>query len=345
MARDTQQRRKVTINAVAESARVSRQTVTNALLHPERVHPDTLQRVRSEIDRLGYRPSAAATSLRAQRAGAVGVELNVLGPAYHNAMMAPFLSALSSGARDYDVHIVTFGSADDVPTLEAYEQMWERQVVDAFVIADTHPGDPRPTWLTEKGIPFASFGRVWDDPTFTRWVDVDGHHGTSTAVAHCVAQGYSTVGYLGSPEGSSVVGDARRDGWLDGVRRSGLAVLPEARSAPDELEAATAVAAEVVADVGLGGAVVCASDVLALAVLHAVWRAGLRPGLDVGVVGFDNSELARMHGLTSLAQPMEQIGDHVLRLVSESMSGAPDARERGGVLLHPTLTPRSSTTR
>ena len=52
-----------------------------------------------------------------------------------------------------------------------------------------------------------------------------------------------------------------------------------------------------------------------------------------------------MHGLTSLAQPMAEIGDHVLRLVSESLSGAPDARDRGGVLLHPTLVTRTSTAR
>ena len=106
MTRDTQLRRKVTINTVAESAQVSRQTVTNALLHPERVHPETLERVRSEIDRLGYRPSAAATSLRSQRAGAVGVELNVLGPGYHNAMMAPFLgrSRLRRPHRHLRIH-------------------------------------------------------------------------------------------------------------------------------------------------------------------------------------------------------------------------------------------------
>ena len=338
-------RPKVTINTVAESARVSRQTVTNALLHPERVHPDTLSRVRSEIVRLGYRPSAAATSLRAQRAGAVGVELNVLGPDYHNAMMAPFLAALSSGARKYDVHIVTFGSSDAMPTLDDYQHMWESQVVDAFVIADTHPGDPRPGWLAGKGIAFASFGRVWDDPMFTRWVDVDGRHGTSLAVDHCVEQGYARVGFLGAPEGTSVVADARRDGWADGVRRHGLGDVLVARFAADELAAAAAAADEVVAAVGTGGAVVCASDVLALAVLHAVWRAGRRPGADVGIVGFDDSELARMHGLTSLAQPMDDIGDHVLRLVSESLSGAPDARGRGGVLLHPTLVTRPSTAR
>lgn len=335
-------RRKVTINTVAESARVSRQTVTNALLHPERVNPETLSRVQTEIVRLGYRPSAAATSLRSQRAGAIGVELNVLGPDYHNAMMAPFLGALSAGSRAHGVAIVTFGSDSHTPTLDSYEQMWESQAVDAFVIADTHPGDPRPEWLRRRGIAFASFGRVWDDPTFTRWVDVDGHHGTGAAVTHCVERGYDRIGFLGSPVGTSVVGDARRAGWADACRRHQVAVSAEARSATDDLAAASSAADRVVDDVGVGGAVVCGSDVLALAVLHAVWRAGLRPGTDVGIVGFDDSEIARMHGLTSLAQPMSAIGEHVLSLIAEALAGRPDGLE--GILLEPRLTVRPSTT-
>ena len=334
-------RRKVTINTVADSARVSRQTVTNALLHPERLRPETLSRVQTEIVRLGYRPSAAATSLRSQRAGAIGVELNVLGPDYHNAMMAPFLGALSTGSRAHGVAIVTFGSDTKAPTIDSYEQMWESQAVDAFVIADTHPRDPRPAWLQSRGIAFASFGRVWDDPTFTRWVDVDGRHGTAEAVDHCVAHGFNRIGFLGSPEGTSVVGDARREGWDQACRRHDVAVPAEAHFAPDELDAASAAADRVVAGVGVGGAVVCGSDVLALAVLHAVWRAGLRPGSDVGIVGFDDSELARMHGLSSLAQPMTAIGDHVLRLISDALAGRPERTD--GILLEPWLTVRSST--
>lgn len=335
-------RRRVTINTVAESARVSRQTVTNALLHPERVRPDTLQRVRSEIVRLGYRPSAAATSLRSQRAGAVGVELNVLGPGYHNAMMTPFLGALSANAIRRDFHIVTFGSEGHTPTLADYARMWESQVVDAFVIADTHPGDPRPDWLRAHAVPFVSFGRVWDDPTFTNWVDVDGHHGTAAAVAHCRERGYQRIGYLGSPAGSSVVGDARREGWSDASRWYRIRHRPTPYESRDELADAADAADALVAQVEAGGAVVCDSDVLALAVLHAVWRAGLRPGSDVGIVGFDDSELARMHGLTSLAQPLPAIADFVLRLVAESLTGTAVRRD-DGILLKPQLTPRSST--
>jgi len=333
---------RVTIEDVAEAARVSRQTVTNALRHPQRVKPETLERVRAQIDRLGYRPSLAAQAMQSQRSGAVGVELNVLGPNYHNAMMAPFLAALSVESVRHQLHIVTFGSAGTAPTLDAYEQMRQSQVVDAFVIADTHLGDPRPDWLAARGIPFASFGRVWDDPTFTRWVDIDGHHGTALAVDHCRGAGYQRIGYLGWPEGDAAVGDSRREGWRHACRWDNGDLAARQGSAVDELETATLAARPVVAEVGRGGAVVCGSDVLAVGVLHAALRAGLRPGTDLGIVGFDDSELARMHGLTSISQPMETVATHALRLVRESLSGHDGVRSEG-VLLQPELTVRAST--
>jgi len=84
--------------------------------------------------------------------------------------------------------------------------------------------------------------------------------------------------------------------------------------------------------------------VLAVGALHAVWRAGLRPGSDVGVVGFDDSELARMHGLTSVAQPLADVATIALDLVAAALGGA-DAGRTGGVLLSPHLTVRASTAR
>lgn len=333
---------RVNIETVAGEAQVSRQTVTNALSHPERVHSETLRRVKSVIDRLGYRPSAAARTMQSQRSGAIGIELNVLGLDYRNATMTAFLAALSVESVRRGLHMVTFASAGDAPMLEAYEQMRQGQVVDAFVIADTHRGDPRPAWLASRGIPFASFGQVWDDPTFTSWVDIDGHHGTALAVRHCREVGYELVGYLGWPEVGSPVGDSRREGWRDACAEHGQS--GPIASTIDELDAATVAAGPVVAAVGRGGAVVCASDVLAVGVLHAALFAGLKPGIDLGIVGFDDSELARLHGLSSVRQPLDEVSTHILRLVGESISGSAGT-PRAGVLLKPELTVRASTSR
>ena len=89
---------------------------------------------------------------------------------------------------------------------------------------------------------------------------------------------------------------------------------------------------------------VCATDLHAVAVLHAVWRAGLRPGADLGIIGFDDSELARMHELSSVAQPLGQVASTALALVAEALSpplsrSAADVRT-DGVLLRPGLTAR-----
>ena len=217
MSRRTSQR--VTIHDVARRAAVSRQTVSNALTHPTRVRPETLARVQAAIDELGYQPSSSAQSLQPQRAGAVGVELNTLGPrlAQRDDGAVPRLAGMRAARTARTSCPSARRRARRCST--ATDEMRARRLVDAFVIADTHHGDPRPAWLEANGIPFASFGRVWDDPTFTGWVDVDGAAGTRAAVAHCAELGYRTVGYLGWPAGS-VVGDDRRAGWDAGCAQA-----------------------------------------------------------------------------------------------------------------------------
>lgn len=59
--------RRVTVTEVAEHARVSRQTVSNALNRPDVVRPTTLDRVRRAVAELGYRPMPAARQLRSGR--------------------------------------------------------------------------------------------------------------------------------------------------------------------------------------------------------------------------------------------------------------------------------------
>jgi LacI family transcriptional regulator len=339
MASPPSARARATVNDVARAARVSRQTVSNALKHPERLRAETLQRVHAEIDRLGYSPSSAASSLQQQRAGAVGMELTSLGSHSLSDALAPFLVSLTICAPDHECHIVTFGSDRDGPVLERYREMWRGRLVDAFVIMDTHHGDPRPAWLAEHGIPFASFGRVWDDPTFTAWADVDGRAGTDAAVEHLVAQGYGPIGFLGWPSGS-LVGDERRQGWLEATARHDRADPSLQATSNQVLPEAMVAAGPLIDRVGIGGAVVCASDLLALAVHQVLLTRGLSPGRDVGIVGFDGSQSALAHGLTSVAQPYRDIADELLTQVHDQLtSGRPHA---SGVMLTPTLVPRSS---
>jgi DNA-binding LacI/PurR family transcriptional regulator len=333
---------KATIEDVARAAGVSRQTVTNTLSYPHKVRPQTLQRVRAEIQRLGYRPSAAASSMQSQVSGALGIELRTLGPGYHNGLMAPLLAELSRAAGTRGAHMVTFGEATQESSLAAYEHMWLTRRVDAFVLTDTERDDPRPHWLAEYAAPFVSFGRVWDDPSFTRWVDVDGGAGTALAVEHCRERGYERVAYLGWEPGLSPVMDDRRGGWLRACRGGGLPVTDLAGTCADDLPSVTAAALDLIAELGGRGAVVCASDLIAVGVHHALAVRGLRVGRDIGLVGFDDSETARLHGLTSVRQPLDLIANQLVLMLHDVFQGEA-VSQNGGLLLRPALHERVST--
>ena len=62
-------------------------------------------------------------------------------------------------------------------------------------------------------------------------------------------------------------------------------------------------------------AFVCASDTLAMGVLHTLAHRGLRIGKDVAVVGFDDSQPAQVvpPGITSVRQPLEEVAVEVVR--------------------------------
>ena len=71
-----------TLATVADEAGVSRQTVSNALNNPELLRPETLLRVQSVIDRLGYSPNRAARQLRTRSSHLIGLRFEA-GPGGH----------------------------------------------------------------------------------------------------------------------------------------------------------------------------------------------------------------------------------------------------------------------
>lgn len=332
-------RPRVTINDVARAAAVSRQTVSNVVNSPERVAPLTLERVEREIQRLGFRPSRAAQQLKQERAGAWGLEINSQGFGRLGAILDSFLVSLTTGSRRHGSHVVPFTTPDPTSPIASYDDLIARRIADGFVLTDTRHDDPRPAWLDANQVPYAAFGRVWDDPSVTSWVDVDGASGVDAAVRHLADQGYERIGFLGWPEGSPV-GDDRRSGWARATAELGLAHPEWHASTHQTLSQASAAAAPLIDALGTGGALVCASDALALGAWQVLTRRGLRCGVDFGLVGFDDTDIAQALDLTSLRQPLDEVADHVLHLLGTGAE--PHAPATHGLLLSPELVVRSS---
>lgn len=326
---------KVTIRTVARRAGVSVQTVSNVVNSPHLVKPETREHVQAVIDELGYRASQAARQMRSGRSQLIGVRIEPARDGINGNILDRFLHELTEAAARADFRIVLYAATDDAAEIKAYDDLLAAYSPDGFVLTSTHHGDPRTGWLLDKGVPFVTFGRPWGGPDRHSWADVDGAAGTAMATQRLLAAGHRRVGFLGSPEGAGVADD-RRDGWLAAMRTAGLDPSELERHVPDTVGDGERAAAEMFARPAGPTALVCASDSLAL----GAWQAG--KGLDrrPAVIGFDDTPVARAVGLTTVAQPLAEVAEACIRMLTAVLDGGGSPPEQ--VLLAPHLVVRDS---
>jgi DNA-binding LacI/PurR family transcriptional regulator len=332
-----------TLATVAQRAGVSRQTVSNALNNPDLLRPDTLARVQAVIEELGYTPNRAARQLRTRSSHLIGLRFEPAQEGTSNALMDRFVHTLVETTARTGHHILLFSGDPDDP-LDGYDELLRATAVDAFVITDTYAGTPQADLLRRVGAPFVTFGRPWDDPSARHpWVDVAGASGARLATEHLLAAGHARIAWLGWEEGSRI-GEDRRAGWSAAMAAAGIDTARLGVRITDNVDAARMAAHELLEDPTIT-AFACASDTIGIGVLHALTERGLRPGSDVGVVGFDDSQGAQVTwpGLTSVRQPLEQVAIEIVDLLHTVLSLK--TVHEPARMLEPTLVVRRSTLR
>ncbi|MCX4966891.1 LacI family transcriptional regulator [Streptomyces sp. NBC_00654] len=301
--------RQVTIEDVARSAGVSRQTVSNALNAPHRLRATTLARVTAAIDELGYQPDQSARSLRTGTRKVIGYPAPADNPADPNPLMGGFLQALVTAADAVGHRILVFRSDPQQGSgavAKSFNGLIAARQVDGFVLSDVIHDDPRVDVLTEAGFPFAAFGRTAPGRP-QNWVDIDSTAATAALVGLLLDQGHRRICYINSAASLPWLAD-RRAGFLQAA-----AAAPDGAfevGVPDDEPAALSHAVRrLLTGPDHPTALVCASDWLALTAYQAVRAAGLTVGGDVAVTGFNDMPLCTLlqPSLTSARLPLAAI--------------------------------------
>ncbi len=317
-----------TLDTLAAELGVSRQTVSNVLNNRAKVSPQTRSRVLDAIEKAGYRPSAAARALRTQQTYNLGMRLRNAGDGINGAVMDGFLHALTSIAGGRGYRIVLFTADDDAGEIETVREFRDSHAVDGVILADTHVGDERPDAIVDLGLPVVAFGRPWGRESRHSWVDVDGRAGVAEATTHLLGLGHRLVGFIGWPN-SSGVGRDRQSGWIEATGFGPDEQERYSAHREDSLDSGRDAMATLHAE-GVT-AVVCASDSLALGALRYLESHQLAEQ----VVGFDDTPVARMVGLSSLRQPVEDVAQAVIDLLTDRIADPAGPAQQ--ILLPPRL--------
>jgi DNA-binding LacI/PurR family transcriptional regulator len=332
--------RGATLEEVARAAGVSRATVSRVVNGNTKVSPAVRRLVEREVARLGYVPNPAARSLVTRRSQSVGL---VIGEPAARLFEDPFFPRLirSIGAElaSRELQLVLL-----MPLSPAEESRIDRYLtaghVDSVLLVSLHGDDPLPAALARRGIPVVVGGRPPASADVS-YVDVDNVQGARSAVEHLLKRGRRVVATIAGPLDMGA-GTDRLAGYrqaLDAAGRQRDAGL-EAVGDFTQHGGESAMRRILAARPDLDG-VFAASDLMAAGAIRALREAGRRVPDDVALVGFDDSPIATTTEpqLTSVRQPIEEMGREMVRLLDHARPAGGVARR---VVLATQLVPRHS---
>ncbi len=325
--------RRVTLAQVAEAAGVSVMTASYAYGRPGRVSEQARARVLAAADRLGYAgPDPRARSLRRGSTQTLGVVLGEhLTYAFEDPQAARFLAGIAQvcAERGFGMTILPVtGAPQDPARVRA-------AAVDCFVVWTTTLDDPvleavrsvrRPA-VVHGGPAVPGLGLVGvDNVAAACAVGAEAFAGARRPAVLSFPLDRarrSSTGPGADPAG--VLFPVTRD-RLEGYRQAaGLAGFAWSRvtvavCARNDAAEARAVAARLFTAPERPDAIAAMSDEQAAGVLRAAAAAGLRVPQEVSVTGWDDADVARELGLTTVAQSLRDQGAACARAV---LDGAP----------------------
>jgi DNA-binding LacI/PurR family transcriptional regulator len=322
-----------TLEDVAARAGVSRATASRVVNGEARVADGTRRLVEAAVDELGYAPHQAARSLAAHRNDTVALVVceptgHVFGDPYFGQVVRGVAAEL--GPTRYQLVLLMIHGDDDRARAQRH---LVRGNADGVLLVSTRRDDPLPARLLAAGVPCVLAGRP-PEGVAVGYVDADNVGGAAQAVAHLLGRGCRVVGTIAGPT-DMAAGIDRLDGWRKALAEAGRPAPPDlVVSAPFTRAGGEHATRQLLARRPDVDGLFVASDLMALGALDALRQAGRRAPDDVAVVGFDDSEVARAArpALTTVRQPIEELGRHLAAALLEQLDGDGTAPATAAVL-------------
>jgi LacI family transcriptional regulator len=314
-----------TINKVARIAGVSTATVSR-FLRGDRVR--SAEAIGATIDRLGYRPTLAARSLRSGISYAVAMIV----PDITN----PYFSSLAKGVESVfrnTPYRVLLCNTDEQSAVEdaVLDEVMHR--VDGIILAPAVEQEDAPTHVRKQGMPIVLVDRELADKSFDS-VLVDNGGGAGSAARHLFELGHTRIAIISGPL-SNTPGRVRYSGFMDELNRRGIFPPEEFVQLSNFKESGGQDAMHRLMQLAYRPtAVFCANNSMTIGALKTLKEVGVAIGRDISVIGFDDLDLGPLLDppLTVIDRPSEEQGATAARLLLRRLAGTMDAEPEHIVL-------------
>lgn len=298
--------KRLTLGHIADHLGISTATVSLALRDSPLVAEETRVKVKQTAEEIGYIYNRSAASLRTARSQIVGVAVHdILNPYF-----AEVFSALEDALEEQGQMIFICNHRDDVVRQRAFVNTLLQHRADGLILCPSVGTSAEEiNRLVDQGIPVTLVARevpgVW-----APCVRGDDLGGTSLVTKHLIDQGHKTIAMVGGRRESST-GRLRNAGWRKALSEAGIDPdkqidLPELMTQAD----GRAAVPEILKAKVRPTAIVAFNDLVAFGMMTTFRRAGVEPGPDMAITGYDDIDGAdaRTPALTTIRNQPDKIG-------------------------------------
>lgn len=318
-----------TIYQVAQSAAVSIATVSRVLRGTAPVAAPTRERVLRAVDALGYRPNRMGRSLAEGLHAADGIVFPHLSGPYFAEVVLGYEEVAAARGRSVLI-LATYGrdaAADQVLDLASRVDglVFLGPTVEDGVLAEI-AASRLPLVLIARNEPETGSTTVSTMSTVSTvsTVNTENEDSAHDLTTHLVAvHGYRNLIFLGDAD-TSLDALGRWRGFRRAMDDAGMAAPHDPVGCVLDEAGGYAAASRLLAPTrSRPQALVCANDEIALGAILAAEELGLRVPADLAITGWDDVMAARHSrpGLTTVRQPMRQIGAQAARRLHDVLSG------------------------
>lgn len=299
------------IREVARLAGVSVATVSRTLRSPERVLPETRERVNAAVEQASYRPNLMAVQFRSRKTG----NLVILVPAIANTFFARVISGAQKAAQaaGYRLLLCDTQGREDIERQFA-ELVYAHQ---ADGVIQLRAYDPFDAAVPDADLPpivnaceVINGGR---HPT----ISLDNVAAAKAMTEHLIALGHRRIGLIKGSASSPLTRD-RLSGYKAALEQAGLRFDNDLVCHGDfTLNAGFIGASKMLAMTDRPTALFCENDEMAIGALKCIREKGLRVPEDISLAGFDDIPMADYCDppLTTISQPAEAFGEKAVEML------------------------------
>lgn len=327
----TAARHQTTIVDLARELGISKSTVSRALRDQPDIHPGTRKAVLDLAQNLDYQPNLMAYGLVKSRSNIVGMVV----PEFYHYFFPNVIVGAQEVLQRAGYNLMICQSAESYETEVANVKALMASRVDGLLVSLTAQTNnvEHLRALVRKGVPLVFFNRICPDLDTPRVV-VDDYAGAFGAVEHLIAQGYRRIAHLAGPP-ALLVSRQRQQAYLDALSTHGLTAEPELLISYDLTDEKARIYAQHLLSLAQPpDAIFAVNDPTAIEIMLVAKSRGVRIPNDLAVVGFSNDPLSAIiePGLTTVAQPLPDIGRTAARLLLEQLGAGDDFVPRTEVL-------------